>query len=71
MLFFAMMSIMFTKHSRFADLRRKLEAINKKSKLITVFVLLLSFNGLHKHIIMSMMPLEVMRDHVENGNHTQ
>jgi hypothetical protein len=25
MLFFAMMSIMFTKHSRFADLRRKLE----------------------------------------------
>jgi hypothetical protein len=52
MLFFAMMSIMFTKHSRFADLRRKLEVVNKKSKLITVFVLLLSFNGFaqtHNH----------------------
>ena len=46
MLFFAMMSIMFTKYSRFADLKRKLEVVkNKKAKLITIFVLMLSFNG--------------------------
>jgi hypothetical protein len=36
--FFAMMSIMFTKHSRFADLKRKLDVVKtKKSKLITIF----------------------------------
>lgn len=46
MLFFAMMSIMFTKYSRFADLKRKLEVVkNKKAKLTTILVLMLSFNG--------------------------
>ena len=46
MLFFAMMSIMFTKYSRFADLKRKLEVVKaKKAKLLTILVLLLSFNG--------------------------
>jgi hypothetical protein len=30
MLFFAMMSIMFTKHSRFADLQKKLEVVKRK-----------------------------------------
>ncbi|HLF51852.1 cytochrome c biogenesis protein [Flavobacterium sp.] len=45
-LFFGMMAIMFTKHSRFADLKRKLEVVKtKKSKLITVLLLLLSFSG--------------------------
>jgi cytochrome c-type biogenesis protein CcsB len=45
-LFFAMMSILFTKYSRFADLKRKLEVIkDKKSKLLTLLILLLSFNG--------------------------
>jgi cytochrome c-type biogenesis protein CcsB len=45
-LFFAMMAILFTKHSRFADLKRKLEVIkDKKSKLITILVLMLSFTG--------------------------
>ena len=45
-LFFAMMAILFTKHSRFADLKRKLEVIkDKKSKLITVLALILSFSG--------------------------
>jgi cytochrome c-type biogenesis protein CcsB len=34
MLFFAMMSIMFTKHSRFADLKRKLEIVKKKKSLL-------------------------------------
>ena len=46
MLFFAMLAIMFTKHSRFADLKRKLEIVkDKKSKLLTVLVLLFSLNG--------------------------
>jgi cytochrome c-type biogenesis protein CcsB len=46
MLFFAMMSIMFTKYSRFADLKRKLEVVKaKKAKLIAILVLMLSFNG--------------------------
>ncbi len=46
MLFFAMMAIMFTKHSRFADLKRKLEIVKqKKSKLLTILVLLFSLTG--------------------------
>ena len=49
-LFFAMMAILFTKHSRFADLKRKLEGIKeKKSKLITILVLMLSLNGFAQH----------------------
>ena len=46
MLFFAMMSIMFTKYSRFADLKRKLEVVKtKKANLMTVLVLLFSLNA--------------------------
>jgi cytochrome c-type biogenesis protein CcsB len=46
MLFFAMMSIMFTKHSRFADLKRKLKVVkNKKAALITFLILFFSFNS--------------------------
>jgi cytochrome c-type biogenesis protein CcsB len=46
MLFFAMMAILFTKHSRFADIKRKLENVkSKKAKLIMVLVLFLSFTG--------------------------
>ena len=46
MLFFAMMAILFTKHSRFADVKRKLEVVkDKKAKLITIFVLLFSLTG--------------------------
>ncbi|WP_298223490.1 cytochrome c biogenesis protein CcsA [Flavobacterium sp.] len=45
MLFFAMLAILFTKHSRFADIKRKLEVVkSKKSKLITILLLFLSFN---------------------------
>lgn len=44
LLYFALMAIMFTKHSRFADLKRKLENVKKK-KLITILVLMLSFAG--------------------------
>ena len=50
MLFFGLMAIMFTKHSRFADLKRKLEVVkSKKSKLITILLLLLSFNSYSQH----------------------
>ena len=46
MLFFAMMSILFTKHSRFADLKRKLEVVkDKKSKLFPMLVLLFGFTA--------------------------
>ncbi|WP_395051697.1 cytochrome c biogenesis protein CcsA, partial [Flavobacterium sp.] len=46
MLFFALMAIMFTKHSRFADLKRKLEVVkNKKANLLTILLLFLSFGA--------------------------
>lgn len=46
MLFFAMMAIMFTKHSRFADLKRKLEVVkNKKATLLVLLMLAFSFNS--------------------------
>lgn len=46
LLYFGLMAIMFTKHSRFADLKRKLENVKaKKAKLISVFVLLFGLNG--------------------------
>ncbi|HEX8574911.1 MAG TPA: cytochrome c biogenesis protein CcsA [Flavobacterium sp.] len=47
LLYFGMMAILFTKHSRFADLKRKLENVKiKKSKFITLLVLLLTISGL-------------------------
>ncbi|WP_343617582.1 cytochrome c biogenesis protein CcsA [Flavobacterium sp.] len=46
MLFFGLMAIMFTKHSRFGDLKKKLEKIQqKKEKLITILVLMISLSG--------------------------
>jgi cytochrome c-type biogenesis protein CcsB len=46
MLYFALMAIMFTKHSRFADLKRKLEVVkNKKNMLMTLLVLFMSFGA--------------------------
>ena len=46
LLFFAMMSIMFTKHSRFADLKRKLEVVkSKKANLTMLLILLISFTS--------------------------
>ena len=69
MLFFSMLALLFTKHSRFADLKRKLEVVkNKKSKLISILVLLLSFNGFaqthdHQH--------GNHADPIENGAHVR
>ena len=43
LLYIAMMAILFTKHSRFADLKRKLEAVKiKKAKFLAVILLLFS-----------------------------
>jgi cytochrome c-type biogenesis protein CcsB len=53
LLFFSMMAIMFTKHSRFADVKRKLEVVkNKKAKMLSVLIFLFSLNGFaqeHNH----------------------
>ncbi|MFI0492344.1 cytochrome c biogenesis protein ResB, partial [Flavobacterium sp.] len=46
MLFFAMIAILFTKHSRFADLKRKLDVVKtKKANLLAIVVLFLSFGA--------------------------
>lgn len=45
-LYFGMLAILFTKHSRFADLKKKLNKIReKKSKLMAVLVLFFSIAG--------------------------
>jgi cytochrome c-type biogenesis protein CcsB len=50
LLFFGLMSIMFTKNSRFADLKRKLEVVKvKKSKLISIVIVLFSLQGLSQN----------------------
>ena len=46
MVYFAMMAIMFTKYSRFADIKRKLEVVKtKKAKLLTILVFMFSFSS--------------------------
>ena len=46
LLYFAMMAILFDKHTRFADIKRKLEKVKqKKAKFITLLVLFFSFGG--------------------------
>ncbi|CAM3714082.1 cytochrome c biogenesis protein CcsA [Flavobacterium chungbukense] len=46
LLYIGLMAIMFTKNSRFGDLKKKLENIQKKKeKLITILILLISLNG--------------------------
>jgi cytochrome c-type biogenesis protein CcsB len=50
MLFFAMMAILFTKNTRFDDLRKKLENVKtKKAKLLSVILLFISFSGFTQH----------------------
>ncbi len=50
MLFFAMMAILFTKNTRFDDLKRKLENVKaKKEKLLMILMLLFSLNGFSQH----------------------
>ena len=46
LLYFAMMAIMFTKYSRFADIKRKLEKVKLKKAKLTVIALFLSLSGI-------------------------
>jgi cytochrome c-type biogenesis protein CcsB len=64
MLFFGLMAIMFTKHSRFADLKRKLEKVKaKKAKLMTIAALFAGLYGFaqdqHQHGHASEAPVMV------------
>tara|TARA_R110002050_G_scaffold74772_6_gene160309 strand:+ start:73997 stop:77281 length:3285 start_codon:yes stop_codon:yes gene_type:complete len=46
MLYFGLMAILFSKHSRFGDLKKQLEKVKaKKAKLLTVIVLCFGLNG--------------------------
>ncbi len=46
MLYFGLMAILFSKHSRFGDLKRYLEKVKvKKAKLLTVFLLCFGLSG--------------------------
>ncbi|WP_282043280.1 cytochrome c biogenesis protein CcsA [Winogradskyella flava] len=46
LLYFGLMAILFAKHTRFDDLRKRLNKLKiKKAKLMTMIVLLLSFSG--------------------------
>jgi len=67
-LFFAMIAILFNKHTRFAEIKRKLEAVKKKkAKLISVLVLFLSFNGFaQKHDPKAHLPTEKQIDSLIN-----
>ncbi|MDD5150821.1 MAG: cytochrome c biogenesis protein CcsA [Flavobacterium sp.] len=62
MLFFAMVAILFTKNSRFADLKRKLEVVKKKkTSLLTILVLLMSFGAFaqnHNNQILTVKQLD-------------
>lgn len=72
MLFFAMMAIMFTKDSRFTDLKRKLEVVKtKKSKLITILVLMMSLSGFSQAHNHNHDENGDHADHIENGTHTR
>ncbi|KUJ59120.1 cytochrome C biogenesis protein [Flavobacteriaceae bacterium CRH] len=66
LLYIGLMAIMFTKHSRFGDLKKKLEAIQKKKeKLITLLVLLIGLNGFAQQT-----PHVHSHDHNHDHEHT-
>jgi cytochrome c-type biogenesis protein CcsB len=72
MLFFAMMAIMFTKHSRFADLKRKLEVVkDKKAKLITILVLFMSLTGFAQEHNHDHSNDKAGDSHTESSGHTR
>jgi cytochrome c-type biogenesis protein CcsB len=49
LLYFGMLAILFTKHSRFGELKKKLEKIRKKKVSLSIVLLLLSFSGFSQH----------------------
>ena len=51
-LFFSLMAILFTKHSRFGDLKRKLASVKqKKAKLITMLALFFGISGFSQNAV--------------------
>jgi cytochrome c-type biogenesis protein CcsB len=63
LLYFGMMAILFTKHSRFADLKRKLENVKtKKASLITVFAMMISISGFSQNHQHKTLPTEQQLD---------
>ncbi|PKB18421.1 cytochrome c-type biogenesis protein CcsB [Flavobacterium sp. 5] len=73
MLFFSMLAILFVKHSRFADLKRKLEVVkNKKAKLITILVLFLSISSFaQEHVGHNHTNDEANHSHTESAAHVR
>jgi cytochrome c-type biogenesis protein CcsB len=50
LLYFCLMAILFTKNTRFSDLKRKLANVKKKkANLVTVFLLMFSLHGFAQH----------------------
>jgi cytochrome c-type biogenesis protein CcsB len=49
LLFIGLMAIMFTKHSRFGDLKRKLEKVKTKKAGLMALLFLLPFSGFSQH----------------------
>ena len=69
MLFFCLLAILFVKNTRFADLKRKLENIKKKkAKLLSILILLVSFNGLAQNHIsyINSLPTQKQIDSILN-----
>ncbi|MGH2666838.1 cytochrome c biogenesis protein CcsA [Flavobacterium sp.] len=66
LLYFGMLAILFTKHSRFADLKKKLDKVRvKKSKIITALLFFFSIAGFsqsHKQDHMRNKPTEKQVD---------
>lgn len=62
LLYIGLIAILFTKHSRFTDLKKKLEKLQiKKSKMLTILLLLLSFGSFAQ---------EHVHDHDHDHDHT-
>jgi cytochrome c-type biogenesis protein CcsB len=67
-LFFSLLAILFTKHSRFGDLKRKLANVKKKkAKLIATLVLCFGLNGFAQNH-MSVAPTKAQIDSIIEKN---
>lgn len=69
LLFFALMAILFDKHTRFADLKKKLEKVKaKKAKLITGLVLLMGLSGFSQNHAHANLPTAAQIDSIIKAN---
>lgn len=69
LLFFALMAILFDKHTRFADLKKKLEKVKQqKARLITVLALLLGLSGYSQNHVHNKIPTTVQIDSIIKAN---